>query len=466
MMLKFLTHPVAKAAFMMLGFIASFNWVRSVNNSFNFYVSRIVGPLYFSGYVRIFAIPVFIISIAILLYGVWHTRSKTTVLHKLDVSLIFLLCICLFAFGTRVTFMQPFSIYIIFFLPVFAYLSIVFLLVQTVLRIRDNSLTSTLYWWRFFGLQNVFVAKIAMGVQLTLLLAILFTECLSMIGLLTGNRILMFASVFWMWGWTLSSVVIVLICIALFFCALNFFASFVLGLSAQYTVANAEKLRSERFKAELITNVSHDIRTPLTSIINYTHLLKKLELQGEAASYIDVLDKKAIRLKQLLSDLIDASQASTGAIKMDIQPLDIIEMLGQVTGEFSDIFDERGLTIILRQPDLPLYVMADSRHLFRAMENIFSNAAKYSLPGTRVFAEIETALVGVVFTLRNTSANLIDTPAETLTEQFIRGDLARHSEGSGLGLHIAKSLVEHMHGNLTIRLRGDAFEVVIFLPSL
>ncbi|MCL1788407.1 MAG: HAMP domain-containing histidine kinase, partial [Defluviitaleaceae bacterium] len=228
---------------------------------------------------------------------------------------------------------------------------------------------------------------------------------------------------------------------------------------------NAEKIQAERFKAELITNVSHDIRTPLTSIINYTNLLKSQGLTGDAADYVDVLDKKAIRLKQLLSDLIDASQASTGAVQMDIQALNISEILGQVAGEVSDSFDERDLALVLRQPTEPLYVLADSRHLFRAMENVFSNAAKYALPGTRVFAEIESGGGDVTLTLRNTSQNHIDVPPQALTEQFIRGDLARHSEGSGLGLHIAKSLVELMGGQLEITLRGDLFEVLIILSG-
>ena len=314
---------------------------------------------------------------------------------------------------------------------------------------------------------NVF-PKIAMGAVLGILLALIAAETLGALGQISRNANLMSASVMWRFGWwrSITPYTVLFMCISILLCALNYFAAFVLGLSSQYDEANTEKIRSERFKAELITNVSHDIRTPLTSIINYTHLLKQLPFQGDAATYIDVLDKKSNRLKQLLSDLIDASQASAGAIKMNVEPLDLMEMLGQVAGELSDVFDENGLTVVIRQPSNPVYVMADSRHLFRAMENLFSNAAKYSLTGTRVFAEIEIKGSGVAFILRNTSKNIIDAPLDTLTEQFIRGDLARHGEGSGLGLHIAKSLVEHMGGTLDIRLIGDLFEVVIVLRGI
>jgi len=361
-------------------------------------------------------------------------------------------------------FSRHWSVFVLLFLPLLLYLCAIFVLIQLTLRIRDGSIINTFYWWKFFSLPHT-LPKVAMAVPLIILFAILTTESLGILGLLTRNHQLITTSLIAPWGrwFNMTAFSILFSCIVASFIALNYFASFVLGLSAQYDAANTEKIHSERFKAELITNVSHDIRTPLTSIINYTNLLKNQQLRGDTATYIDVLDKKAIRLKQLLSDLIDASQASAGAVKMDIQPLNLSEILGQVAGEFSDIFDENGLTLVLRQPAEPLYVLADSRHLFRAMENMFSNAAKYSLPGTRVFAEIEAANTDVMLTLRNTSKNHIDVPAEALTEQFIRGDLARHSEGSGLGLHIAKSLVELMGGQLEISLRGDLFEVMIVL---
>ncbi|MCL2286154.1 MAG: HAMP domain-containing histidine kinase [Firmicutes bacterium] len=466
MLLKVLCHPAAKFGLALLGFIFSLNWVRSMSITFDFYLRLVLGPLLvYRGLIRVFALPMVGLCIFLLIFGVWHTR-KASILHKLDVSLLSLFGICLLIFCVRLIFMRTWSALILLLVPLVVYLFAIFILTQVVARIRDDTMEETLYWWRFFNLPDI-APKAAMGILMAILLALLSTELLGAIGLLARNEMLSSASVLWRaWGWrvAVTPVFVFISCIAVSLCVLNYFAAFVLGLSYRYDAANIEKIQSERFKAELIANVSHDIRTPLTSIINYTDLLKNQKLQGDAATYIEVLDKKAIRLKQLLSDLIDASQASSGAIKVDIQPLNLSEMLGQVAGEFSDIFDENDLTLVLRQPaGFSLYVLADSRHLFRAMENVFSNAAKYAMPGTRVFAEIEATGTNVIFTLRNTSKNHIDVPAETLTEQFIRGDLARHSEGSGLGLHIAKSLVELMSGQLQISLRGDLFEVAFML---
>jgi len=465
MFLKFLTHPITKIVLSIFGFIASFDWVRSMSRSFNFYVSQMLGrhPIYL-GYVRVIAPILLTIWIFLLVLGVWHTRKKS-ILHKLDISLLAMLGVCLLVFCTRLLFVRFFSVFVLLLAPTIVYFFAVFMLIQVIVRMRDNSLIDTFYWWKFFNQTNN-LPKVAMGALLTILIALLATESLSTLGLFTRNIHLASASIFWQFHgrwFSPTPLVTLFICIAIAFCALNYFAAYVLGLSSQYEQANTEKIRAERFKAELITNVSHDIRTPLTSIISYTGLLKQQQLQGDTASYVNVLDKKSIRLKQLLNDLIDASQASAGSLKANMEPLNLTEMLGQVAGEFSDIFDQNDLTLVLRQPTELLYVSADSRHLYRTMENIFSNAAKYSLPGTRVFAEIEKTSQNVILTLRNTSKNPIDAPAETLTDQFIRGDLARHSEGSGLGLYIAKSLVELMRGQLEIRLRGDLFEVQISL---
>jgi len=467
MHIKVLCNPAVKIALVFFGFVVSLSWVRSMSAYFDFYIRMVLGPLpLYRGMIRTFALPMFGVCIFLFVLGVWHTR-KTSLWHKLDISLLSVLGLCLLTFCTRLIFMRSWSALILLVVPMAVYFFAIFILTQVVTRIRDKSMEDTLYWWRFFNLPHIF-PKVAMGVLLAILLALLSTEILGVLGLFTRNDMLMHSSILWRtWGFRFSATpfLLFLSCIAASHCALNYFAAFVLGLSSQYDAANTEKIRSERFKAELITNVSHDIRTPLTSIINYTNLLKNQQLRGDAAAYVDVLDKKSIRLKQLLSDLIDASQASSGAIQMDIQPLNLSEMLGQVAGEFSDIFDENGLTLVLRQPTMPLYVLADSRHLFRTMENVFSNAAKYSMPGTRVFAEIEAANYNIELTLRNTSKDHIDVPAEVLTEQFIRGDLARHSEGSGLGLHIAKSLVELMGGQLEISLRGDLFEVMVVLQK-
>jgi len=234
-------------------------------------------------------------------------------------------------------------------------------------------------------------------------------------------------------------------------------------MSAEYDKANAGKIRAERFKAELITNVSHDIRTPLTSIINYVDLLKALPVEHpDFTEYVGILDRKAARLKTLIDDLMEASKASTGNMNVDMREIDLCEIAGQIAGEFDEQFTERNLTLVLRQPDQPVTANADSGHLWRVLENLFGNMAKYALPGTRVFAEIGLCDGKPTISLKNTSQNPIDqSGGDMLTEQFIRGDRARQAEGSGLGLYIAKSLVELMGGRFEIRASGDLFEVEI-----
>jgi len=242
----------------------------------------------------------------------------------------------------------------------------------------------------------------------------------------------------------------------------TYFVTFALNLSAKYAEASAEKVRAEQFKSELITNVSHDIRTPLTTVVNYVDLLKKLPLEGDAAEYVSVLDRKADRLKMLIEDLIDASKAGTGNEEIVMQTVNLSEILGQIAGEFEDSFIAGDLTLVLTQRSEPVFINADNRHLWRVLENLFSNASKYALPGTRVFAEITLrGQDSPMFTLKNTSLAPLDLSGDALTEQFIRGDRARQSEGSGLGLYIAKNLVELMGGVFRIHITGDLFVVEI-----
>ena len=494
MILKILCHPVTKVILALIGFFASFYFVRSVSRAFDFYAGFHFGFLAYTRFaIRIFSLFILVICIVLLMLAVWFTRpSKISLWHRIDIFLLALIEVSLVIFSIRVLFLRPTSINVTLIIPLVVYFFTLFIFIQFVARVRDKLLNSTLYWWRFFNLPHL-LPKFAMGLLLAVLLVLLASETLGAFGLITNNFNLSRFSIFLQGNFfrfvfdspfgienfrififSITPVFLLHSTIVVALCILNYFASYILGLSSQYELANTEKVRAERFKAELITNVSHDIRTPLTSIINYTGLLKKQQLKGDAAEYVNVLEKKSSRLKQLLNDLIDASQASTGAIKLDIEPLNLPEMLGQVAGEFSDIFYANNLTLVLRQPDEPLYVQADSRQLYRAMENVFSNAAKYSLEGTRVFAEIRefvnptnSQIPGyrnrkqAYFVLRNTSKSHIDSPIENLTEQFIRGDLARHSEGSGLGLYIAKSLVELMGGQLDVNLRGDLFEVKI-----
>jgi len=304
---------------------------------------------------------------------------------------------------------------------------------ELIARLRDKTLASTLYWVTFVKTYRTRPA----GLILLLLLAIQ------------------------LFSLTYYSDIQIRIFSLFAICALTYFAVFLLNLSAQYDKSNEDKIRAERFKSELITNVSHDIKTPLTSIINYVDLLKSEDLHGEAADYVQVLDKKSSRLKVLIDDLMEASKAGTGNLSVNIQEINLGEIVGQIAGEFDETFAERNLTLVFRQPDDPIFVEADARHLWRALENLFSNASKYALPETRVFAEITSHNDNPTFSIKNTSESPIELSGEELSGQFIRGDRARQTEGNGLGLYIAKSLVELMNGKFTIQVSGDLFEVVI-----
>ncbi|MCL2746688.1 MAG: HAMP domain-containing histidine kinase [Coriobacteriia bacterium] len=250
--------------------------------------------------------------------------------------------------------------------------------------------------------------------------------------------------------------------------------SFLSTLSAQYEAANQEMLRAERFKSELITNVSHDIQTPLTSIINYTDLLQDLSVEDlrfneKYAEYTEVLTRKSARLKTLTKDLVEASKAATGNLPVNMQTVNLVEVIWQVAGEFDDQFSDKDLAFVFDPVRDQCLIKADPRHLWRILENLFGNAAKYSLAGTRVFAELtfppDADLSGDTemfkLSLKNTSAEHLDQIAGELTEQFMRGDKSRHTEGSGLGLYIAKSLTELTDGQLKVRVSGDQFEAIL-----
>ena len=226
--------------------------------------------------------------------------------------------------------------------------------------------------------------------------------------------------------------------------------------------AVSTSMKDEQMKSDLITNVSHDIKTPLTSIINYVDLLKRLKITEEPArNYIEVLDSKSQRLKQLTEDVVEASKASTGNIKFEMNDIDFVEMVQQVIGEFEEKFQEKNLTMMVHFTDEPSIIYADGQKMWRVLENVFGNVVKYAMEGTRVYAEISNSNKKVVFSLKNISAQPLNFSADELTERFIRGDVARNTEGSGLGLSIAKSLTELQGGEFKLYLDGDLFKVMI-----
>ena len=226
-----------------------------------------------------------------------------------------------------------------------------------------------------------------------------------------------------------------------------------------------ESLKNEKLKADLITNVSHDIKTPLTSIVNYVDLLKRENLGNEnARNYIRILDEKSQRLKQLTEDLVETSKITSGNVKLDMQKIDMVELLYQTGGEFNERFEARNLTIVTKIPNKSMYIYADGRQLYRSLENLYTNAAKYALENTRVYVELSNNDNKAVFTIKNVSKNELDIVSDgkvDLTERFVRGEKSRTTEGSGLGLSIAKNLTTLMGGKFEINVDGYLFIATI-----
>ena len=226
-----------------------------------------------------------------------------------------------------------------------------------------------------------------------------------------------------------------------------------------------ERMKSEHFKSELITNVSHDIKTPLTSIVNYVDLLAKEELPDEKTrEYVAVLSRQSARLKKLLDDLIEASKASTGALTVVPERLDLAVLLDQCVGEYGERLGKAGLELVMLKPQEPLAVMADGRHMWRVFDNLLGNIVKYALPGTRVYLRLEREGDAACVSFRNISREALDRSAEELMERFVRGDDARSTEGSGLGLAIARSLTQLQGGEMELSVDGDLFKVVLRFP--
>lgn len=228
-------------------------------------------------------------------------------------------------------------------------------------------------------------------------------------------------------------------------------------------------MKDERMKADLITNVSHDIKTPLTSIINYVALIKREPVQNEKIEkYLEVLENKSQRLKQLTEDLVEASKISSGNIELQCDKLDLVELMNQTIGEFTERFEEKNLKLIVSMEEKPLLIWADSRRIWRVVENLFQNVGKYALENTRVYVEAkkiaEEGKEMVRLSVKNISAQPLCVGVEDLTERFIRGDVSRSTEGSGLGLSIAKNLTELQKGSFEIVSDGDLFKVVITFP--
>lgn len=244
------------------------------------------------------------------------------------------------------------------------------------------------------------------------------------------------------------------------------FAEAVNNIGEGIRKAVETSMKDERMKTDLITNVSHDIKTPLTSIINYVDLLKREKIQTEPVrSYIEVLESKSQRLKQLTDDLVEASKISSGNIVLIREKLNLSELVNQSIGEFSEKLDAKNLMVIFNQPEAPAYIFADSRRMWRVVENLFNNICKYAMPGTRIYIDMNEVNDQIDVSIKNISELPLNISPDELTERFIRGDVSRTTEGSGLGLSIAKSLTEVQGGSFQIFLDGDLFKVVLKFPQ-
>lgn len=245
-------------------------------------------------------------------------------------------------------------------------------------------------------------------------------------------------------------------------------AEMINGIANGFHMAVEEAMKNERLKTDLITNVSHDIKTPLTSIINYVAILKQSDIADpKIQGYLDILEAKAQRLKTLTEDVVEASKVSSGNISLEYMDVDLVEMIQQTEGEMAEKFEARNLKMIVNLPAEPAVVHVDGQRMWRVLENIFGNAAKYAMPGTRVYADLKLEEDTVDLSLKNVSEHQLNISADELTERFIRGDLSRSSEGSGLGLSIAQSLTTMQGGTFNLYLDGgDLFRVNIRFPRV
>ena len=239
-------------------------------------------------------------------------------------------------------------------------------------------------------------------------------------------------------------------------------AIYINDIAGGFKNAIEESLKSERLKTELITNVSHDIKTPLTSIINYVDLLKKEDIKDEKVKeYIEILDNKSQRLKKLTEDLVEASKASSGNVKLNIESINIKELINQTIGEFKDRLEKRNLQIEVDMPNEDVKISADNRYMYRIMENLFGNISKYAQENSRVYVDVKKTNKKIDISIKNISKDKLNISSDELMQRFVRGDKSRYTEGSGLGLSIAKSLTELQKGTFDIIIDGDLFKVVM-----
>ena len=345
------------------------------------------------------------------------------------------------------------------------------------------------YWWKHTLLRRVLLAAEAMTARLPVVWVYL-TVGIVMGGLLAGGVILAGIGVWWPLVLVIAGYAAVILYGAYAYATLfkgaqrmaegdlenKISARYLTGsyarcadalnqLSEVAVVAARKQMRSERMRTELITNVSHDIKTPLTSIINYVDLLKKAPDREAADQCLEVLGRQSLRMKKLIDDLMELSKASSGTMPVYIIPLDLTETVNQALGEFSDKLTQADLSMVYTPPAQQITVQGDGRLTWRVLSNLLSNAVKYAMPGTRVYMDIRQDDTWAEISLKNISAQPLNVDPRELTERFVRGDASRNTEGSGLGLNIAKSLMELQKGSLELTVDGDLFKATLSFPK-
>ena len=349
-----------------------------------------------------------------------------------------------------------------------------------------------LWCWRTFKKLLAFVGDALRGMALIpkatlIIFAILFVEFLWMVGFGSGGSFMIFS-------WFIERAVLVLLTAYVLLCMKKLLkAGEELSQgNLDYRVDTAkmrgplkehgeqlnrigegmnkavnERMRSEHFRTELITNVSHDIKTPLTSIINYVDLLEKEEIDNEKArEYLEVLSRQSARLKKLIDDLIEASKASTGNLNVSLERCELGVLIDQCAGEYAEKLKAAGLELVVTKPEEPVTIMADGRHMWRVFDNLLNNVCKYAMAGTRVYINLDKEAGRATVTFRNISAQQLNISGDELMERFVRGDSSRNTEGSGLGLSIARSLVQLQKGELELTVDGDLFKVTLKFKTL
>ncbi len=432
-------------------FVCAYVLTCTQSRAFGYYAGRLLGYRLFD-LLFVWALLGGLVAFAVLIVAVWHLMQsgKFTLWRKLRLGLglstffavvLFLLCVW-------ASVLQFHLFFTLFFFPLCAYGLALLWLTRLVAFWAEKNRAQKNAWWAFY---RQFPFPQPIGLVMTLLwvgILVYFSFQLMDTG---KNAVIKLLLAF--------VGCLFLVCLSVLAGVLSRFSE---NKAAAYEDALQDKLKAERLKTELITNVSHDIKTPLTSIINYADLLNQTGLTEEdRASYTAVIHKKSLRLKALIEDLIEASKAGTGNIQLQLERINLCELVGQILGEFDEPMVKNRLQMISQVPEDGLMISADGRHLWRVLENLFGNTIKFALEGTRVYAELKQNGPEAVFTLKNVSRAPLNVSAEELTEQFVRGDRARLTEGSGLGLYIAKSLVEAMGGRFGLEISGDLFTAVV-----